>query len=155
NGYDGLRLYRNNGKPPAPPKAAPGKPAPPPATWFVDVSDRVGLGSGGYGAGMKGDTLTVCDVDGDGWPDFLYGAGSGMLFRNTPKGFIPLRDSGISYRPGKVGPVFGDFDGDGHPDLFVPQADGRCKLFRNDGKGRFMDVTAKAGDLGKLTCWAT
>jgi hypothetical protein len=56
-----------------------------------------------------------------------------------------------------VGPVFGDFDGDGHPDLFVPQ-DGKCKLFRNDGKGHFTDVTDKAGDLakplGRATCAA-
>jgi hypothetical protein len=45
-----------------------------------------------------------------------------------------------------VGPVFGDFDNDGHPDLFVPQ-NGTCKLFRNDGTGHFTDVTAHAGDL--------
>src|SRR5262249_16788616 len=48
----------------------------------------------------------------------------------------------------------GDFDNDGDPDLFVPQ-DGGCKLFRNDGKGHFTDVTAKAGDLGKFTGTAT
>jgi hypothetical protein len=159
HGYHGLRLYRNLGKPvslPTPPgKPQPGKPpVAPPAPWFVDVSDRVGLGPNGFGAGMKGDTLTVCDVNGDGWPDFLYGAGTGILFMNTPKGFIPARDSGISYQPGKVGPVFGDFDGDGHPDLFVPQK-GRSLLFRNDGTGRFTDVTARAGDLARLTMWAT
>src|SRR5439155_571548 len=84
------------------------------------------------------------DYDGDGRPDFLYGAGSGMLALNTPKGFVEARDSGIVYRPGKVGPVFGDFDNDGHPDLFVPQAGG-SKLFRNDGQGHFADVTEKAG----------
>jgi hypothetical protein len=46
-----------------------------------------------------------------------------------------------------VGPVFGDFDNDGHPDLFVPQKGG-CKLFRNDGTGRFADVTRQAGLAG-------
>src|SRR5262249_23193812 len=138
--------------PPAPP--VPGKPAPPSLRWFEDVSDRVGLGSEGVGKGLKGDTLTVCDVDGDGRPDFLYGAGTGLLVMNTPKGFVEAKDTGIAYRPGKVGPVFGDFDGDGHPDLFVPQK-GKSLLFRNDGKGRFTDVTDKAGDLAKLTCWAT
>jgi hypothetical protein len=54
-----------------------------------------------------------------------------------------------------VGPVFGDFDGDGHPDLFVPQPEGVCRLFRNDGKGRFTDVTARAGDLDKPLGTAT
>jgi len=131
---------------------------PPAFTWqFQDVSAEVGLGPDGVGGNVKGDTLTVCDVDGDGRADFLYGAGTGMLVLNTPKGFVEAKNSGISYRPGKVGPVFGDFDNDGHPDLFVPQT-GACKLFRNDGKGRFTDVTSQAGDLarpiGMATCAA-
>jgi hypothetical protein len=142
NGYHGLRLYRNLGK------AAGGAP------WFEDVSIQVGLGPDGIGGRVKGDTLTVADVNGDGRPDFLYGAGTGLLVLNTPTGFVEAKDSGISYKPGKVGPVFGDFDGDGHPDLFVPQH-GTCKLFRNDGTGRFIDVTAQAGDLAKPIGWAT
>ena len=127
---------------------------PPAITWaFEDVSDAVGLGANGIGSTVKGDSLTVCDVNGDGRPDFLYCAGTGMLVLNTPKGFVEAKDSGISYKPGKVGPVFGDYDNDGLPDLFVPQKDG-CKLFRNDGGGKFTDVTAKAG-LDKFTGWAT
>jgi hypothetical protein len=123
---------------------------PPPVTWlFEDVSAQVGLGPDGIGGTVKGDTLTVCDVNGDGRPDFLYGAGTGLLVLNTPTGFVTAKDSGIAYRPGKVGPVFGDFDGDGHPDLFVPQRDGPCKLFRNDGRGHFTDVTARAGALAQ------
>jgi hypothetical protein len=114
-------------------------------TWaFEDVSDAVGLGGNGIGSKVKGDTLTVCDVDGDGRPDFLYGAGTGMLVMNTPKGFVEAKDSGIAYKTGKAGPVFGDYDNSGHMSLFVPQPDG-CKLFKNDGKGRFTDVTEKAG----------
>ena len=128
---------------------------PPAITWaFEDVSDAVGLGANGIGSTVKGDTLTVCDVNGDGRPDFLYGAGTGMLVLNTPQGL--RRGQGLaasSYKAGKVGPVFGDFDNDGLPDLFVPQKDG-CKLFHNDGKGKFTDVTAKAG-LDKFTGWAT
>jgi hypothetical protein len=76
------------------------------------------------------------------------------LVLNTAKGFVAAKDSGISYKTGKVGPVFGDFDGDGHPDLFVPQPGG-CKLFKNDGKGHFTDVTDKTGDLAKFTGHAT
>jgi hypothetical protein len=126
-------------------------------TWaFEDVSTAVGLGPRGVGSAMKGDTLTVCDVNGDGRPDFLYGAGTGLLVLNTPGGFVEAKDSGIVYKTGRVGPVFGDFDGDGFPDLFVPQ-DGGCKLFRNDGRGHFTDVTAKAGlagFAGTATCAA-
>lgn len=143
NGYHGLRLYRNRTGQPAPGR----KP-------FDDVSNEVGLGPDGIAAGMKGDTLTVCDVNGDGRPDFLYGAGNGVLVLNTKSVFEEARDSGIAYKTGKTSPVFADFDDDGMPDLFVP-LQGGCKLFRNEGKGRFSDATAKAGDLAKFNGWAT
>jgi hypothetical protein len=143
NGFYGLRLYRNLGK-----AAAPNGP------WFEDVSVRVGLGPDGIGSTVKGDALVVCDVNGDRRPDFLYAAGTGLLVLNTPAGFRLAPDSGISYTPGRAGPVFGDFDGDGRPDLFVPQ-DGGGRLFRNDGTGHFTDVTAKAGDLAKFNGCST
>ena len=59
------------------------------------------------------------------------------------------RDSGLRFKTGKITPAFGDYDGDGKPDLFVPQEKG-CKLYHNEGGGRFADVTAKAGDLAAL-----
>ena len=155
--YQGLRLYRNLGKSQlAPAVASQGKsPAP---RWFEDVSTKVGLGAEGIGGTVKGDTLAVSDVNGDGRPDVLYGAGSGMLLLNTPQGFVEKKDCGIAYRPGKAGAVFGDFDNSGAMSLFVPQLDGRCKLFKNDGQGRFADVTAASGDLamplGMTTCAA-
>ncbi len=148
-----LDIWKIQGKTPAKPATEP-----PPLTtqtaWFEDVSTQVGLGSDGIGGTLKGDTLTVCDVNGDGRPDFLYGAGTGLLALNTPEGFVIAQDSGITFRTGKVGPVFGDFFNDGHQHLFVPQI-GTCKLFRNDGKGRFTDVTAQAGDLAKPVGHAT
>ncbi|MBI2808982.1 MAG: VCBS repeat-containing protein [Planctomycetes bacterium] len=152
HGYHGLRLYRNVGaKAPADPK---GKF--PPA--FEDVSSKVGLGEKGIGADLKGDSLTVCDVNGDGRPDFLYGAGKGILVLSSKneKGdavFIEAKDSGIAFAPGKINPIFGDFDGDGHPDLLIPQKTG-VLLFKNDGKGKFTDATEKAG-LAKSKYWAT
>ena len=78
-----------------------------------------------------------------------------MLLLNTPLGFVEKKDCGIAYRPGKVGAVFGDFDNSGAMSLFVPQLDGRCKLFKNDGQGRFTDVTAVSGDLAKPLGMAT
>ena len=157
NGYHGLRLYRNLGKAEVPPGETARDGKAPVARWFADVSAKVGLGPDGIGGTVKGDTLNVADVNGDGRPDFLYGAGTGMLILNTPAGFVEAKDSGIVYQPGKVRPAFGDYNGDGHLDLFVPQ-NGTCKLFRNDGKGHFNDVTARAGDLarpiGMATCAA-
>src|SRR5215472_2807077 len=69
NGFHGLRLYRNKGKVDPPPvPAKPGQPVPITAAhrWFEDVSVSVGLGPDGIGGSVRGDTLTVCDLDGDG-----------------------------------------------------------------------------------------
>ncbi len=115
---------------------------------FEDVSDKVKLGANGIGGKLKGDHLAVADVNADGRPDFLYSAGAGLLAINTPGGFVEAKGCGISFASGKVAPAFGDFNGDGRPDLLVPQR-GKCKLFANAGKGRFVDVTAKAGALAE------
>ena len=121
----------------------------PPGPWFTDVSSQWGLGSEGLCADVKGDTLAVADFTSDGKPDVLYGAGSGVLLVNQQGKFAVQADSGIAYKPWKVGPAVCDFDGDGKLGLFVPQTDGKCKLLRNDGTGKFADITAAAGDLSK------
>src|SRR5262249_25556922 len=54
NGFHGLRLYRNKGNPSNAPQG------------FEDVSVQMGLGPDGIGGRVKGDTLTVADVNGDG-----------------------------------------------------------------------------------------
>ncbi|MGE5612128.1 MAG: FG-GAP repeat domain-containing protein [Bacillota bacterium] len=145
NGYLGLRLYRNRVSPPTT------APTADKATWFEDVSAKVGLGTEGVGARMKGNQLAVADVNKDGRMDFVYGAG--MLVMNTPGGFVEAKDSGLAVEGGRGKAVFGDWDGDGFMDLYVT---GAGKLYRNDGKGRFADVTGKSGDLasamGNVTC---
>jgi hypothetical protein len=117
---------------------------------FDDVSDKVGLGRDGIAGRLKGDRLALADVDGDGRTDFLYSAGNGVLVLNKKEGFAEAKDSGLAFRAGQITPVFGDFDGDKAADVFVPQSGG-SKLFRNDGKGRFTDITAKSGALAAFT----
>ena len=41
--------------------------------------------------------------------------------------------------------VWGDFDSDGRPDLFIPDAHAAGRLLRNRGDGGFDDVTSAAG----------
>jgi hypothetical protein len=142
NGFLGLRLYRNlagKGVAPKNSKVVP---------LFEDVSEKVGLGPEGIGGHVRGDHLVVADVDGDGRPDFLYCAGEGLLVLNKPGGFVEAKESGLKFRAGGVTPVFGDYDADGKPDLYVPQS-GCGKLFHNEGKGKFREVTAESGDLHK------
>ncbi len=47
----------------------------------------------------------------------------------------------------------GDYDNDGFPDIFVT-AVGQSRLFRNTGRGSFVDVTAKAG-LAQRTAFSS
>jgi FG-GAP-like repeat len=42
----------------------------------------------------------------------------------------------------------GDYDGDGHPDLYVVVPGGSNHLFHNNGDGTFREVTARAGVSG-------
>ncbi len=119
---------------------------------FDDVSAEWGLGPKGLASEAHGETLAVADVDGDGRPDFLFGAGNGLLFTNTGKRFELKADSGIAFDSSRCGPTFFDFDGDGNTDLFVPQ-NGKSKLFRNDGKGHFTDIIDQCGDLAKSDRW--
>lgn len=62
------------------------------------------------------------------------------------------RDSGLGAVAGMTfGTAWGDFDGDGLPDLYVTNHLNEAQLFRNAGKGRFVEVTHEffsAGDLG-------
>ena len=51
-----------------------------------------------------------------------------------------------------MGVAAGDYDNDGDTDLFVTNA-GPNVLLRNDGQGRFTDVTAGAGVAG--AGWST
>ncbi|MBM4033909.1 MAG: VCBS repeat-containing protein [Planctomycetes bacterium] len=134
NGEHGIRLFENTGKGPA---------------RFRDVSDKVGLGPKGLGVG-NGDFVAFADYDGDGYTDFLYNLGDGVLAHNEGgKGFKLDSRAGIRFgtsNEAKRGLVFADYDNDGDLDLFVP-GPARPKLYRNNNDGTFTDVASAAGDL--------
>lgn len=118
---------------------------------FEDISRQVGFGPEGIAASVKFDSLVVQDVNGDGRPDFLYG---NRLFLNQAGGkaslaFTEAPGAGLNFATPRAAPVFGDFDDDGHADLLAPSKAG-LKLFRNDGTGRFREVTSASGDLTKV-----
>lgn len=116
---------------------------------FEDVSAQVGLGPAGLGGQSRGTSLLVADFDGDGRQDFLFCAERPLLFLNRGNGFRIAENTGLDFRPGFGQPVLADLDGDKLPDLIVPQPDG-CRVFRNQGNGRFADVTPHTGTLATL-----
>ncbi|TMQ71520.1 MAG: hypothetical protein E6K81_09890, partial [Candidatus Eisenbacteria bacterium] len=102
-----------------------------------------------------------CDFDRDGDLDLAlqpYGGGAhARLFRNQGDGtFVDVAPSlGMDVAGFGATAVWGDFDGDGWPDLFMPYysytAPNRSYLWHNNGNGTFTDVAVASGvDLSNL-----
>ena len=136
NGEHGIRLYENTGKGPG---------------WFRDVSAKAGLGPRGIGTG-NGDFVAFLDYDGDGYTDFLYNFGQGVLAHNEGDGtFRRDTTTGIKLSGGssyKRGVAVADYDNDGDLDLFIPGPK-RSQLYRNNSDGTFTDVFGTCGDPTK------
>jgi enediyne biosynthesis protein E4 len=107
-----------------------------------------------------GAAVSVCDPNGDGWPD-LYATTSAdgahnALFVNAGDGTFTdaaasagLADLNRGGEGACQGSVWADADGDGDQDAFVYKW-GRSELFANRGELAFEDVTDAAG----LELWA-
>ena len=136
----------------------------PPAIEFTNVTESAGIkfkhfkGNKGISINREefGPGICVADFDGDGWQDIyfvngkdLYDRGiqvSNALYRNNHDGtFTDVTEkAGVQGTGYGLGCVWGDFDNDGFPDLFVTQY-GKNILYRNNGNGTFTDATDKAG----------
>jgi hypothetical protein len=142
--YDGepSTLYRNRGD-----------------GTFEDVSERTGV----FRPGGRCMSAVAADLDGDGWPD-LYQANDAMenyFFVNDRHGRF-VEDGltrGLAFGENgqgvsSMGPVVGDVNGDGVPDLFIPDMNYGSLLLR-EGE-RFVDESARSGlavMLGQYTGW--
>ncbi len=109
--------------------------------------------------GQQSPGVCVADYDGDGWQDIYFPNGGGVenraagvrnaLYHNNGDGTfsdVTLK-AGVPGTGYGLGCVWGDYDNDGFPDLFVTQY-GKNVLYHNNGDGTFTDVTQKAGVEG-------
>ena len=115
-----------------------------------------------------GTGVALIDYDGDGLLDLFFVNGTTLegfpagktptnhLFRNRGNGaFADVTDrAGLTASGWGQGACVGDYDNDGHDDLFVTYY-GQNRLYHNDGAGRFTDVTRKAGLAQSRTRWNT
>ena len=100
-------------------------------------------------------TVGACwlDIDDDGDLDLFLANQAGAadaLWRNDGAAFVDVaKELGMTgptrtRDEGGVGCAVGDYDNDGHLDLFVPNY-GHNQLYRNNGNGTFTDVAGRVG----------
>ena len=139
----------------------------PPTAGFIDVTKTAGIkfthfkGNKGTSINLEefGPGVCVADFDNDGWPDIYFVNGrdrynrgisvKNALYRNNGEGtFTDVTEkAGVPGTAYGLGCVWGDYDNDGFPDLFITQYGGNV-LYHNNGDGTFTDVTDKAGVAG-------
>jgi hypothetical protein len=134
---------------------------------FVDTAHDAGLDAvtvyGGertnkYLLETTGSGVAMFDYDSDGWLDLFFVNGTTLegfpagseptshLYRNRRDGTFEdvTKRAGLALAGWGQGACAGDYDNDGHPDLYVTFW-GQNRLLRNRGEGTFEDVTAAAG----------
>ncbi len=132
---------------------------------FTDVAAHAGLTQpvvyGGveskrYIIEVVGCGVAFLDYDNDGWLDLFVlngtrlegapGGATNRLYKNNRDGtFTDVTEKAGLVRTGWASAVtVGDYDNDGHDDLFITYY-GQHVLYHNNGDGTFTDVTEKAG----------
>jgi hypothetical protein len=123
-----------------------------PAGRFVDVTEAAGLAWPAYPT----QTAAFADFDGDGHLDLYVGNEAShdapypsQLFRNNGDGTFTdvTAAAGVANVRYAKGVAWGDYDGDGYPDLFVSNI-GPNRLYRNLGDGTFRDLAPVLGVTG-------
>jgi len=117
---------------------------------FVDVSNEVNLDAAASDPKLMAGGVIAFDYNGDHYPDLLFVNGNlpVKLYRNDWNGKFTdvTAASGLLGNAGTMGAVSGDFNSDGHQDLFFTTFAGEPnRLYHNNGLGKFTDISAAAG----------
>ena len=80
------------------------------------------------------------------------------LYHNQGDGtFVDVAAAaGVTNERCAKGSAWGDYDGDGRLDLFVSNMGQPCRLYHNEGDGKFRDVAPELGVTGtdvSFACW--
>jgi hypothetical protein len=141
----------------------------PPEAGLRGVTTFGGQSENRYLLETTGSGIALFDYDGDGLLDVFQVNGTTLegfpkgaeprpyLYRNKGGGAFEdvTAASGLREQWGwGQGACVGDYDNDGHEDLFVTYY-GSNRLFRNSGRGTFADVTAASGLASDRTRWGT
>ena len=149
-----------------------------PTVKFTDITHSAGIdfvhNTGAYGAKLLPETMGggvgFFDFDNDGDEDLLFINGTYWpghlpegkqpttmaLYENDGRGSFTnvTAASGLDVPLYGMGVAIGDYDNDGLRDVFVT-AVGSNHLFRNEGAGKFRDVTTEAHVGGAPDAWST
>jgi len=122
---------------------------------FTDVTKDAGLLDGTKST----HSVAWGDFDNDGWVDVFVGheLSASQLFRNKGDGTFEdvTERAGVGHVSFTKGVVFGDYDNDGWPDLYVSNMFADNILYHNNGDGTFSDVAAKLGVQKPLVSFPT
>jgi hypothetical protein len=147
SGVTGQRLFRNDD-----------------CRRLADVTDAAGILPSRWSS-----MPIVADYDADGWLDVYVvrmgdhaakapepnwdarnGEGNSLYHNERDGTFRDVTEAaGVADHGWGLAGAWGDYNGDGRPDIYVGNEFGTNSLYRNDGGGAFTDVTAGAGALDR------
>ena len=151
----------------------------PSPAWFIDVAEQAGLRTVDVNGSVRkkryiveatGSGVAILDYDNDGWPDIFLVNGTYLdgqvpsgekrptshLYHNNHDGTFTdvTAKAGLADIGWGQGVCVGDYDNDGHDDLYVTGY-GKNRLYHNQGDGTFKEVAETAGVAGTGKEWGT
>lgn len=149
-----------------------------PLAQFSNITSSAGIrfvhNNGAFGDKLLPETMgggvAFFDYDRDGhqdllfvnstyWPDHVPEGKqptTPVLYHNNGHGTFTdaTSGSGLDASLYGMGTAIGDYDNDGLQDVFITTV-GHNRLFHNEGRGKFREVSQEAGVLGEANGWST